>query len=365
MGTATSNRAGDGKAKSLDGMGSIVARNFGTFLRKIVKDVDLATVREATSGAVGSPRTCTYEVPLTDLLIFTDASSTADDVGERLTTATDPGLDLGSTNGDIEAPMVVTWAANSVVPVLAHVPLVNLDNGGDITITVRGKMSNTNNKPSFYTQVQFNEADTIITDTSDTFTALYADHTITVAAADLHANAKSLLVRLYPGAHADDVANVTFVSVAYRQLATQDVEGGVLGPVSTPVFNTIDGDTDGARRLRWAAGNSDPIVFGVNLDDIDVQENLQIVLYGAMSGATNAATCDSDAYFNRGDTKVEDASEAFGAADAEMKITIASDDIPSGAKVLNVELTPGSHSTDAMDILAIQVKYTRKWPVDD
>jgi len=46
--------------------------------------------------------------------------------------------------------------------------------------------------------------------------------------------------------------------------------GGVLATDTTPILNTINGDTDGAWRLAWAASNSDAIGFQVPLPpDID------------------------------------------------------------------------------------------------
>ena len=46
-----------------------------------------------------------------------------------------------------------------------------------------------------------------------------------------------------------------------------------------------------------------------------------------------------DAYFNNGDSKVEDVTATIAAAAGETTITIAAADVPAGAQSLTVELT--------------------------
>jgi hypothetical protein len=74
-------------------------------------------------------------------------------------------------------------------------------------------------------------------------------------------------------------------------------------------------------------------------------------------GATDTPTIASDAFFNEGDTKVEDVSSALGAAFAENTITIDAGDVPAGAQTLTVELTPGAHTTDTVVISAIWIEH--------
>lgn len=134
---------------------------------------------------------------------------------------------------------------------------------------------------------------------------------------------------------------------------------GVLGQDSTPILDYANGDTDSALRLAWAASNSDPIVFQTPLPpDIDTGQDLTVHFRAAMAGTTDTPTIASDAYFNEGDTKVEDASAAVtGATYAEYTITIAAADIPSGAQTVTVELTPGAHTTDILYLTALWLEY--------
>lgn len=136
--------------------------------------------------------------------------------------------------------------------------------------------------------------------------------------------------------------------------------GGVLASDTTPILTTINGDTDGAWRLAWAASNNDAIGFQVPLPpDLDDASDVTIHIRAYMAGATDTPVISADSYFNEGDTKVEDDSAALSASAAEKTITIDAGDVPSGAQTLSVELTPGAHTTDILYVTAIWVEYQR------
>lgn len=152
-----------------------------------------------------------------------------------------------------------------------------------------------------------------------------------------------------------------------RELTTGAVpngaaNGGLLASDTTPILNTVNGDTDGALRLSWAASNSDAIGFQAVLpSDVDVDSPITVHFRAAMAGATDTPTLALDTYFNEGDTKVEDATAAVtGASYAEYSATIAAADIPDGAQTVSVEVTPGAHTTDALYVTAVWIEYTRK-----
>lgn len=131
--------------------------------------------------------------------------------------------------------------------------------------------------------------------------------------------------------------------------------GGILCQDSTPVLDLTNGDTDSALRLLWAATNQDAIICQVPLPPaINVGADLVVHFRAAMESTNDTPTMASDAYFNEGDTKVDDVSAAItGTAYAEYTITIANADIPAGAQTVTIELTPGSHGTDDLYVTAI------------
>lgn len=134
--------------------------------------------------------------------------------------------------------------------------------------------------------------------------------------------------------------------------------GGILATDTTPILNTINGDTDGAFRIQWAATNVDAIGFQTSLPDINTDYPVLIKLRAASAGATDAPVFSADSYFNEGDTKVEDDSDATSATYGDKTITIAAADIPAAARTLSVELTPGAHTTDALYLTNVEVWYT-------
>lgn len=128
---------------------------------------------------------------------------------------------------------------------------------------------------------------------------------------------------------------------------------------TTPILDMANGDTDSGIILTWAASNSDAVIFQVPLPpNLDTTADVVVHFRAKMAGATDTPTIASDAYFNEGDTKVEDVSSALGATYAENTITITAADVPTGAQTLTVELTPGAHTTDILYLSAIWIEYT-------
>lgn len=154
----------------------------------------------------------------------------------------------------------------------------------------------------------------------------------------------------------------SFLSVPLEVLLETDGTNIVarLGVGTTPVLDMASGDSDSGLLVTWVASNNDAVLFQVPLPpDLDVAKDLVLHFRAKSGGATDTPTIASDAYFNEGDTKVEDASSALGAAFAENTITIDAGDIPAGAQTLTVELTPGAHTTDTVVLSALWIEYSK------
>ena len=151
--------------------------------------------------------------------------------------------------------------------------------------------------------------------------------------------------------------------VNWREVAANDIQalaavGGLLAKDSTPILEMTNGDTDSALRLRWAASDSNPIVAQVPVPPyLDTGNDVVLHVLAAMAGATDSPAVASDAYFNVGDTKVEDSATISGTTVTEYTITIAAADVPSGAQTLTVELTPAAHTTDALYVYATWIEH--------
>lgn len=166
---------------------------------------------------------------------------------------------------------------------------------------------------------------------------------------------------------------------SWREVVTNDIaalatagstgSGGVLATDTTPALEYVNGDTDSTLRLLWAASNVDPIAAQIMLpSDCDISAGLLFKAVGLMSGATNTPVLSLDTYFYAGaavvTSKVEDDTSAFGSAISTVSATIATGDIPSTAAGVpvfaTIELTPGAHGTDTLQITGTWIQYTKK-----
>jgi hypothetical protein len=140
--------------------------------------------------------------------------------------------------------------------------------------------------------------------------------------------------------------------------ATNTVSFG--GPATDPILDYTNGDTDSSLRWTWAAASVEEVIYQTPLPpDLDVTADIVIHLWCGKDANANTVTLASDAYFNVGDTKVEDVTATIAQTAAETTITIGSADVPAGAQTLTVELTPSAHAGDALYMWAIWIEYTR------
>lgn len=139
--------------------------------------------------------------------------------------------------------------------------------------------------------------------------------------------------------------------------ATNTVSFG--GPATDPILDMTNGDTDSALRFVWAAASVVPIVTQVPLPpNLDVASDIVLHMWLGKDADANTVTLASDAYFNVGDTKVEDVTATIAQTAAEVIITIAAADIPAGAQTLTIELTPSAHAGDALYMWSSSLEYT-------
>jgi len=138
--------------------------------------------------------------------------------------------------------------------------------------------------------------------------------------------------------------------------------GGLLASDTTPILKPINGGTDGAQILEWAASNNDPVAVQIPLPpDLDDTADLVVHTRIKSGGTTNAVGFTVDSWFDEGDTKVTDTSETNQTTTwAEKITTIAAADVPSGAQTLTLSLTPVAHTTDTMSMSSVWLEYKKK-----
>lgn len=131
---------------------------------------------------------------------------------------------------------------------------------------------------------------------------------------------------------------------------------------TAPSLARVNGATDKALRVVWASSSSvevqfPPIVYPPDLDDTAAVE---VHLLAAMAGATDTPTITIGYYEGVGDTNAGGATGPLNTTVADVSVSIAHGDVGAAPKAVNIVLTPGAHTTDALWLYGAYVQYTRK-----
>jgi hypothetical protein len=140
-------------------------------------------------------------------------------------------------------------------------------------------------------------------------------------------------------------------------------EGGVPdGDTAGPALGRVNGATDKALRLTWAATQVNEVQFApVALPpDLDPAAGMEIHLLAAKNANANTFNIAVAAFFGVGDANAGGNTDNIAQALAEYKVTLAAADVPAPPNVLNVSLTPAAHAGDALYVNAAWIQYTRK-----
>lgn len=138
--------------------------------------------------------------------------------------------------------------------------------------------------------------------------------------------------------------------------------GGILASDTTPVLQRVNGATDVALRLNWAASNVDEIQLPtfVYPRDLDDASPVTIRIWAAMAATNDTPTLTVKYFEGVGDTDAGSATAAVtGATPAVYTATIAAADIGAFPKFANIAIVPSAHGTDALYIYSISIEYTR------
>ena len=156
--------------------------------------------------------------------------------------------------------------------------------------------------------------------------------------------------------------------VTLRLIVTNDIDtsanhGGILTSDSTPALARENGATDKALRVNWVLGNTDEVQFPTVPMPPDLKETADVTVHllAKMSGASDTPTIDVQVFDAIGDTEMGGATAALSNTLAELTVTIANANI-SGHPLgfFNIALVPGAHGTDALELYAAWIEYTRK-----
>ena len=138
--------------------------------------------------------------------------------------------------------------------------------------------------------------------------------------------------------------------------------GGLTASDTTPIYQRVNGATDQAVRLNWAATVVTEITWSFPYPpDWDDTNDVTVHLLAAMGGSADTPTMTVEYFEGVGDSDAGGATGAItGTTVAEYTRTIAAANIGAHPNFASVSLTPGAHGTDALFLYAVWIEYTRK-----
>lgn len=157
--------------------------------------------------------------------------------------------------------------------------------------------------------------------------------------------------------------NITAARIISTNAIQNTTEAGVPDGNTAPALARVNGATDKALRLIWAATEVGEIQFAPipKPPDLDGAANLTIHLMIAKDTNDDAAAVVGVSVWDGvGDSNAGGNTAALDTADlTEYTVTVAAADLAEDPGFLNVSITPGTHANDAIRLYAAWVEYTR------
>lgn len=146
--------------------------------------------------------------------------------------------------------------------------------------------------------------------------------------------------------------------------ATQNTlaNGGLSASDSAPIYQRVNGATDKALRLNYAATVVAEVVWSFSYPpDLDDLSAVEVHMLAASGGATNSPVMGVAYFEGVGDSNAGGNTAAItGTTVAEYSVTIAAADVGAHPNFASVSLVPAAHGTDALFLYALWIEYTRK-----
>lgn len=157
--------------------------------------------------------------------------------------------------------------------------------------------------------------------------------------------------------------DITTVRIISSNAIQNTTEGGVPDGNTTPILARVNGATDKALRLTWAATVETEVQFAPvpKPPDLDGATDLTIHLLVAKDANNDAtAAIDVQVFDGVGDTEMGGNTAAITeTTPTEKTVTIAHANVGDPPGVLNISLVPGTHANDAIYLYAAWIEYTR------
>lgn len=158
--------------------------------------------------------------------------------------------------------------------------------------------------------------------------------------------------------------DITTVRLINTNAIINTTEGGVPDGNTDPILARVNGATDKALRLTWAATSVVEVQFAPipKPPDLDDASALTVHLMLAKDANTDTSAVVAVSIWDGvGDSNAGGNTAALSAATlAEKTVTLAAGDLAAAPGFLNVSVTPGTHANDAIYCYAAWIEYARK-----
>lgn len=136
--------------------------------------------------------------------------------------------------------------------------------------------------------------------------------------------------------------------------------GGLLTLNTAPLLKRTNAATDKSMMIQWASSSSIEIQLpSASIPiDFDVTKASTLKIRAKMGGATDTPTITANVFPGVGGADAGAATAALSATAANLTVAIAASIFTVG-DVVSVALTPGAHTTDAIDLYAVWLEYTK------
>lgn len=158
--------------------------------------------------------------------------------------------------------------------------------------------------------------------------------------------------------------DITTLKLINTNAIINTTEGGLPDGNTAPSLARVNGATDKALRVSWAASASGEVQFAPvpKPPDLDGAAAATVHLMMAKDTNTDKTVVVAVGIFDGvGDSNAGGNTAALDAATlAEYSVSLAAGDLAEHPGFLNIVLTPGTHTTDAIYLYAAWIEYTRK-----
>lgn len=141
-------------------------------------------------------------------------------------------------------------------------------------------------------------------------------------------------------------------------------EGGFPDGNTDPILQRVNGATDKALRLVWAANSVIEVQFGAVPKPPDLDDTADLSVHLLISKDTNTDTTAVVAvniFDGLGDSNAGGNTTALATASiTEYPVTLAAANLAAHPGMLNIAVIPGAHANDAVRLHAAWIEYARK-----